>query len=121
MARSIKAYLPTGWASVSVQLFNDADILIEEIALTESANAKGVYTGPIAVAGEGIYDAVVSGDSGSGKEHKGTYGYTRILGTDPEIAIVGDAHGIPDGVKLQKQIERNNISGDQLTETLRET
>ncbi len=121
MARTIKAYLPSGMTSVSVQLYDESDTEVESIVLTESTNALGVYTGTIVTAGVGIFDAVVSGDSGSGKSHKGTYGYTRILGQDPEIAIVGDAHGIPDGVKLQKQIERDNVSGDQLTETIRET
>ena len=119
MARTIKLYAPTGWATVTVQLFDETDTEIEEVAMTEATTAKGIYRGTVTAA-PGTYDAVVSGNSGGGKVSKGAYGYVRLVG-DPEVAVVGDAHGVPDGVKLGKEIQRDNISGDQLTETLSET
>ena len=117
MARTIKVYANPGYTTPTLRLIDDADSIGEVVALTEGTNGTGIYTGTLSSAGAGTWDGVLLDDT----TPKGVFGYIRILGVDPEVVKVGDAHGVPDGIKLEAEIVRNNVSGDSLTETLSET
>ena len=97
MARNIKVYAPSGYTDPTVVLVDDSDAIVQTIALTEGVNGKGIYKG-IVSAPAGTYDALVFENSGA--DHRGSFSYVRVLGVDPEVVQVGDAHGVPDGIKL---------------------
>lgn len=118
MARTIKVFARSGYTTPTLKLINnDSDSIAETITLTEGNNGLGIYRGSISTAGAGNYDAVLL----DGAVVKGAYGYVRLSGTDPEQVEVGDSVGVPDGIKLDKQIQRTNQAGDTLTESVVET
>lgn len=109
MARTLKLYAPSGWSNVTVALLSEGDVVVQNVSMSEAANGKGIYRGTL-TAPAGTYDASVFSDAGA--NHRGSYGYVRVSGVDPEVAPVGDAHGVPDGIKLGKQVTETNQAGD---------
>ena len=108
MARTIKVYATPGYTTPTLRLVDDADSIGEVITLTEATNGVGIYRGTISSAGAGIWDGVLL----DGSTPKGTFGYIRMTGIDPETIKVGDAHGVPDGVKLGIVVTETNQAGD---------